>query len=672
MTPAFLPAYSGIVQLLRQLAPLLVSLISLVVFLPALDGKYLNWDDPVMLLGNNAYRGLGWSHISWMFSTTLLGHYMPLTWLTFGLNYVAGGMNPWGYHLTNLILHAVNSALVYALAHRLLAAALTSTRTATSTCAQPVSSKRAPEIRVVAGAALAALLFAIHPQRAESVGWVTDRATVLSGLFYLLAVLGYLRAVDGDRNIRWRWAGLASLLAFAAALMSKGITVGLPISLLILDIYPLRRQTLGWLRLVAEKIPFIALALLGAVVTLEARAQGAQLTHYGHYDLGSRLALAAYSLWFYPSRLIWPAGLTPLYEHPLRASVLEWRFLGPAVAVAIVTVGLILLRRRFPGGLAAWVHSAVVVAPVSGIAHSGSQLVSDRYGYLAGLGLLTVLGYGFAWVLGLRERGVVRRWVPVAAVAGVALIVSALAMAARVQVYLWHDSETLWRWAVDKDSKCALCQAALGAAILEGSGGAPERTGEAESYLRRAIALRDGVAIAYAALGTIETDRGHDQEAETALRTYVRLSPQAADGPERLALLLLAQGRSAEALPLLRRARDLRRPTALAIPSPAVESMPQRGGTEFLQAVEMIGHNGPMLQYLGQILVLRGRGTTAIEPLRRAVALMPTAAGPRFWLVRAYSLAGDLDRAAQEGAVLQALNPTLAEIARPDILRHQR
>jgi len=86
----------------------------------------------------------------------------------------------------------------------------------------------------------------------------------------------------------------------------------------------------------------------------------------------------------------------------------------------------------------------------------------------------------------------------------------------------------------------------------------------------------------------------------------------------------------------------------------------------------MIGHNGPMLQYLGQILVLRGRGTTAIEPLRRAVALMPTAAGPRFWLVRAYSLAGDLDRAAQEGAVLQALNPTLAEIARPDILRHQR
>jgi Flp pilus assembly protein TadD len=519
------------------------------------------------------------------------------------------------------------------------------------------------------GAALAALLFAVHPQRAESVGWVTDRATVLSAFFYLLAVLGYLRAVEHRGGIRWRWAGLASLLAFAAALLSKGITMTLPVSLLVLDLYPLRRWELGWVRLVAEKVPYLALALLGAAVTLGARIQGAQLTHFDHYDFGARVALATYSLWFYPSRLIWPHGLSPLYEHPLHASILEWHFLGPALAVAVVTIGLVLLRRRFPGGLAAWVHSAVVVGPVSGIVHSGSQLVSDRYAYLAGLGFVTILGFGLVWVLDLYARGRLKRPIAAAAVLGSALIVIALGVGARVQVQLWHDSEMLWRWAVDKDPTCALCHAGLGAAILEASGGAPARMDEAERSLRRAIALRDGVAIAYAALGTIETDRGRDREAEAALRTYMQLAPQSPDGPERLALLFLASGRAPDALPLLHRARDLRGAAAPTRSGPSVDGMPGRdpraAPTEAAlgEAVDLIGANARMLQYLGHLLVHRGHGAAALVPLRRAVVLTPADAVSRFWLVKAYLLEGRLDQARRETEALRAVSPRLAEIA---------
>lgn len=656
--------YSRAVTALRRLTPLLVSLASILAFLPALDGEYLNFDDPTLLLGNEAYRGLGWTNLAWMFSTTHLGHYMPLTWLSFGLNYVTGGMNPWGYHLFNLLLHAANSALVYLLARRLLHAASTGAPASPGT---PGASGRpaAGDTAIVMGAALAALLFAVHPQRAESVGWVTDRATVLSALFYLLAVLAYLRVVEPGDGVRWRWAGLLSLLAFAAALLSKGITMSLPVSLLVLDVYPLRRWRLGWPRLLAEKIPYVTLALLGAALTLVARMQGAKLTHLDQYDLGARAALVGYSLWFYPSRLVWPTGLSPLYEHPLHASVLEWRFLGPALAVVAVTVVFVLLRRRFPGGLAAWVHSAVVVAPVSGIVHSGSQLVSDRYGYLAGLGFVTVIGYGLVWVGTLYRRGRLRRPILTAAVLGGALLVIALGTTARIQVQLWHDSEMLWRWAIDKDPTCALCHGALGAAILEASGGAPERMDEAERYLRRAIALRNRVVIAYVALGTIETDRGHDREAEAALRTYMELAPQSPEGPERLALLFLAQGHAREALPLLRQARILRGAASDDRPRPDTPGSPPAPDLD--QAIDLIGHNPRMLQYLGHLLVRRGRGDAALLPLRRAVALMPNDAISRFWLVRAYVLEGRIDQARRESQALQALDPKLAEIVSSQI-----
>lgn len=643
---------------MRRLLPALVFAITFVVFLPALDAEFLNWDDTVALLDNGSFRGLGASQVTWMFSTTLMGHYMPLTWLTYGLNYVVNGMNPLGYHLGNLLLHALNAALFYLVAVRLLEAA----------------ALRARDAAVTAGAVLAALLFGVHPQRAESVGWITDRATALSAMLYLLAVLGYLRATAGGGRLRWKWAGLASLLAFGAALLSKGIVMSLPISLLILDVYPLRRRVLGWPRLLTEKIPYAAIAITGAIVALVARTQGAQLSQYDIYDLNARLALAAYSLWFYPSRLLWPNSLSPLYEHPIHAGILEGRFLGPALAVLTATVVLFLARRRFPGGLAAWVHSAVVVGPVSGIVHSGSQIVSDRYGYLAGLGVVTVIGYGLVWTLDAYRRRRLRRLVAATMVGGAVLVVLVLALTAWIQTYLWHDSETLWRWAVDRDPACALCQAALGSAILQAPGGAAERMGEAERHLREATALRRRLALPYADLGTIETTRGHDAEAELAFRTYIELAPRAPDGPERLAVFLLIRDRPGEAIGLLRQAQEMRRtaaaaPPAVALPAAVPPDTGERGRRqalkpEFLEAVGLLGQDLASLQYLGQVLVQRGRPAEAIESLRRAVALAPTAPVPRFWLVRALALGGDAEGAEREIAALRALDPVIAEMAR--------
>src|SRR5437773_1918820 len=213
------------------LVPVLIALVTVAAFLPALQNQFVSWDDDENFLDNPHYRGLGWSPLRWMW-TTHQSHYITLTWMTLGLDYLLWGMNPFGYHLTSLLLHAANAVLFFFVVRRLLTRAL------------PSSSERGHALTVSAG--VAALVFAIHPLRVESVAWVTERRDVLSGLFYLLTLLVYLRACErGERGRGWYWLSVA---AFVCALLSKSMVVNLPIVLLILDVYPLRRLggAVGW------------------------------------------------------------------------------------------------------------------------------------------------------------------------------------------------------------------------------------------------------------------------------------------------------------------------------------------------------------------------------------------------------------------------------------------
>jgi protein O-mannosyl-transferase len=629
-----------------------VLLVTTVAFLPALDGQFLNWDDSTLFTKNLEYRGLGPTHLRWMFTTTLSGHYVPITWITLGFNYVLGGMNPWGYHLLAILLHTLNAGLFYLVALRLLGAAL-----GPETRAAGARSVGVDLSTVRTGAAVAALVFAIHPQRVESVAWITDRGTLVSGALYLLAVLGYLRAVSASA-LRWRWWGILSLAAFAAALLSKGMAMSLPVSLLILDIYPLRRWGGRWPQALREKIPYALVAMLGAAVVLFARTHGSQLSGLTDYGADARLAFIGYSLWFYPASLIWPAGLSPLYEAPVRASVVQWPFWGSILGLVVVTAIMVVVRRRFPGGLAAWIHSAVVVAPVSGIAHSGTQLVSDRYSYLAGLGFALIAGYGVARVGRLRRQGRISSLVSTVGAVGVALVLAILALGTWGQSGLWRDSETLWRWAADQDPACATCQAGLGEAILYGTGGRA-RLDESEAHERRAIALRPSLPFPHFVLGTIMLVRGRYPEAEASLQTYMRLAPAASQGPTRLALVYLVQDRVTEAVLLLRRA---------AMPEARLRSRPpvreaEPPDPEFALALRLLEDHREDLEYLGQALVQQGRAARAVPALRRAVELAPEAPGPRFWLIRAYRDNGQEALAREEGRVLRGLDPGAAEAA---------
>jgi hypothetical protein len=182
--------------------------------------------------------------------------------------------------------------------------------------------------------------------------------------------------------------------AFAAALSSKSIAMTLPLTLLLLDVYPLRRRGLGWWVLAREKLPYAMLAAAAGVVAFVARQESGNITAYAQYGVGARLALAAHTLWFSWWKSLWPAGLSPMYELPQRVDLGQGRFLGAVLAVAALTATLVLLRRRWPAGLAAWAQSVIVLVPISGVVHSGNQLAADRYSYLSGIGLAILAGAG--------------------------------------------------------------------------------------------------------------------------------------------------------------------------------------------------------------------------------------------------------------------------------------
>jgi tetratricopeptide (TPR) repeat protein len=521
---------------LRPVVPGLVFLLAVLPFLSVLWAGFLNWDDDYHLLENAGFRGLGASQLQWMVTTTLGGHYHPLTWLSFGVNYALDGMNPWGYHLVNLLLHGANAVLFYFIARRLLAAG-----------------EGEPQAGLPWAAAFAALMFAVHPLRVESVAWLTERRGLLSALFYLAAVLAYLRGVTREKRADWRWLGL-SLAAFAASLLSKAISMTLPAALLLLDVYPLGRVArLGWRRVLVEKVPFGAVAAAGAAVALLAMRSGGVLTPYGEYGPGARLAMSAYSFTFYPWKVILPAELSPVYELPARIDPSSVRFAIPLAVCLAVTVALVALRRRWPAGLAAWAYSVLTVLPVSGPVHSSYVLAADRYSYLSGLGFALLGGGAVSWLFSRRDalRPLLSRLMVVAAAA--ALL--GLGAGSWRQSQLWKDTEALFRWAVSVDPTCAVCSNNLGGQLLLNYPVDLGRIQEAEAYFRRAIALRPALAAPYRNLGRALATQRRYGEAEVAYHAFLRAEPESPQGLAGLGMVYLAQERDAEAIPLLREAR---------------------------------------------------------------------------------------------------------------------
>lgn len=471
--------------------------LTILAFLPALDGAFLAWDDDVNFTANPHYRGFTAEHLGWMFGGFHVGHYMPLTWLSAALDHALWGMDPWGYHLTNVLLHATG-ALFACLALRQLFALI------------GLGDAR---VRVLAAAA-GALCFSLHPLRVESVAWITERRDVLSGALLLASVWAWLAMQAPGARARTWYA--TSIVLFGLSLLAKVSGMTLPVALLLVDAWLLGRR--AW----AEKLPYLALAAAGAVLGFLGQRESTEVLA-GLDDLSvlDRLVQAGFALGFYLWKTVLPLDLSPFYE--------QRGDLSPAWLGAVIVGSLALAvaaRRGRPWARAswcAWASYVVLALPLIGLVHAGRQVAADRYTYVACLPFAALFGAAVCTGLG---RSATRA---VCGLATLAVLV-ALPLAARAQIAHWSDTEALFRRVVEIEPDNFLGHRKLGIELHEQG-----RHDEAIAEYRKCLELRPDRdhAEAWTSLAITYFDRGAPGDLDLTLRA---LEAALADDPlQRLA-----------------------------------------------------------------------------------------------------------------------------------------
>jgi protein O-mannosyl-transferase len=476
----------------RWLSPVIILVLmaaTVAAFAPALRGGFLNWDDDRNFVENPAYRGVGLAQMRWAWGTYHLGVWQPLAWILLGIEYVLFGLNPAGYHAVSIVLHGLNAVLVYLLA-----------RTFISRAARP-------SWLVDLGAACAALVFAIHPLRVEAVAWISCQPYLPAISLYLFAVWVYVTGEWTTRSGQWR-ALLLALVLYMLALGFKAVAVSLPGVLLLLDWYPLgrMRSVREFLRRVAEKLPFLAVAAITSVWAMQAKDfTNSREPFHESYPI-ERLSHAALGISFYLGKTLWPSRLIAFYRLPEDLTHIT----TPAVVAGLGVIGLThvlwLIRRRTKAPLAAWLSYLIILLPNAGLIQISRQLAADRYGYLALIGPTMLLGGGLAWMARrLYHEGVAKLAVMASVYAAVSL---ALIVRSREQCLMWGDSVTLWKATLDVDPDCAVACCNLGEALVKRGG-----FSEASRHLSRAIEIDSRFAFAYANLGVVLCQARRFQEA---------------------------------------------------------------------------------------------------------------------------------------------------------------
>ncbi|HKQ61199.1 MAG TPA: tetratricopeptide repeat protein [Candidatus Polarisedimenticolaceae bacterium] len=491
--------------------------------------------------------------IRWAFTTFEGANWHPLTWLSLMLDARIGGKDPRTFHLVNLLLHAANGLLLFHVLRRMTHA--------------------------VGSSGLVALLFAVHPLHVESVAWVAERKDVLSTLFWLLTMIAWTRWVERPTPPRYAVA----LLAFALGLLAKPMLVTLPLVLVLLDFWPLRRmRAVGGV--LVEKLPFLALAAASCLVTLHAQRAGGALGSFEAYPLGLRLANAALACVRYVGMAFVPSGLAYLYPYDFHPPA--WKVAGAVLLLAALTAGAIFARVRRPHLAVGWFWYLGTLVPVLGLVQVGTQPLADRYTYVPLIGLAIAVVWGAGELLGLHAPAARSRRVVAGVVAGI--VVAALAAAAHVQAGYWRDSEALFA---------------------------------------RALAATSGTAEAHNGLAVVREGQGRLDEAIAQYREALRLAPHSVFAHQHLGGLLAARGEADGAVHEFREVLQYARPNAdvLADLGLALTQLRQldEAETRFRQALQLAPDHLQAHRGIAVVLGRAGRTDEAIAHQRRAVELDP-------------------------------------------------
>lgn len=506
---------------------LVLAALTAAVYWPVHSYPFISYDDQQYVVQNAVVaKGLTWSGLRWAFTSVAYAcNWHPLTWISHMADVQLFGMNAGRHHAVNLLLHTANALLLFGVLRGMTGALWRS--------------------------ALVAALFAAHPLHLESVAWVAERKDVLSTLFLLLALAAYRSYASRPGLLRY----LAVTAMYALGLLAKPMLVTLPCALLLLDLWPLGRWRPGAaprqggapgpLRLLAEKLPWLALAGASSAVTLVAQQRGGvfMLGAADHFPI--RVAVALTSALRYLAKLFWPFPLSVFHPFPSVAPPL-WQSAGAAAALALISVAAVAALRRRPYFLVGWLWFLGTLVPVIGLVKVGAHSFADRYTYVPHIGLLVAA----VWAgeqLAARLPG---RRQTVLAAASLALVGLA-ATGARLHLPAWRSSRTLFAQALAAypDSPWLRSQLEFTTAqeLLEAG-----KPAEAGTHFLEGLRIQPDDDVANYLLGRTLLEQGAGREAIPYLQRAVSLNPLSANPYWKLGQALALEKRTGEALDVLR------------------------------------------------------------------------------------------------------------------------
>lgn len=505
-----------------HLVLLTIVIVTVAVFSGVTSHDFILYDDNVVVYENEHLKeGFSIKGITWALSSSYFGNWMPVTWLSHMLDHELFGLEPWGHHLHSLMLHILNSILLF-----LGLQAMTGARWRSSAVA---------------------FLFAVHPLHVEPVAWVAARRDLVSTLFWLLAVFAYHRYVK-----RRGWGRyLVVIVFFSLGLMAKAMVVTLPFALLLLDYWPLRR--FSSLRpdgppsqnshgneppfmLVLEKVPLFLLSAGASVMAFLSQHQLGAVRSFTEFPIMVRIENALVAYGSYILQMLKPAGLAVLYPHPgagisLSEVVLAFIFLF-GLSIAVISAG-----KKYPYLPAGWFWYIGTMAPVIGLVQLGYFSMADRFTYVPLIGLFIILAWGAADIAS-------RHRIPRSAVfIGGILILSMLIFISRTQAGYWRDSTTLFGHALDVTSDNYVIHNNMGAALHKRG----DDDGAAIHY-REALRINPDYAQVHYNLGDLLSRSGDADEAEIHFREALRIKGDFAAAHVNLGTLLARSKRSPEAV----------------------------------------------------------------------------------------------------------------------------
>jgi tetratricopeptide (TPR) repeat protein len=559
---------------------------TLTLYAPACRNGFVNYDDQDYVSENqHVLSGLSLSNARWALTTTHAANWHPLTWLSlqvdsqFYPSRPGGEANPTGYVLTNLLLHAANTLLLFLVCVRMTGYLWRS--------------------------ALVAACFALHPLHVESVAWIAERKDVLSGLFWMLTLLAYVHYVERPSTGRY----LLVLLAFALGLAAKPMLVTLPFVLLLLDYWPLGRTVA-----IREKVPLFALSVLGCGLTWYAQQKGHAIADTVWFPVEARFANALLTYCAYLAKALWPTNLAAFYPHP-KTGFVSWQVGAAGLVLASVTAGTVLARKRCPYLPVGWFWYLGTLVPVIGLVQVGGQAMADRYTYLPLIGIFLLAVWGIA-DLSIRW-GLQRLAVPLAA-----LLLVTWSLYSWAQIQTWHDGVTLWRHALQVTSNNGRAHKNLGTALRAEH----DLTG-AVKQLEEAVRIDPGDPHAYIELGATRLMQGRPEEALAPLLKVLAAYPDISQAHVNLGTAYEIMGRLDDAIDQYAEAARVGPPDA-GVERKWGAALQRRGDVEeafkhYREALALAPRDPLALQYLGQLLARQQKWQEAADVAQQAAELNP-------------------------------------------------